>query len=226
MTPDSASRRPSAIVDFDHHSPEHAADPASSGSAGRTDSAADSVPGRAAFRSAGRARPTADLAAAGAAGFATERAAEPTAGVAAHRAAESAAYLPAAPAAPPPTLDQLAFAHLIRSGAFDRHLRTARRAYRRRRDAFVAELGRLLPECPVSSASAGLHVILRVPGVPAAAVAEAAVARGLRVGTMAEHSSEPGLREDRLVLGYGAMADGQVVAAVAELAGVIAAVAG
>jgi len=138
--------------------------------------------------------------------------------------ADSAAHLPATPAAPPPTLDQLAFAHLIRSGAFDRHLRTARRAYRRRRDAFVAELERLLPECPVSSASAGLHVILRVPGVPAAVVVETAGARGLRVGSMAEHRSGLDVREDRLVLGYGTVADSQVAAAVSALAGVVSSV--
>lgn len=193
-----------------------------------TDLAADLTAHLAADRTAdlAAAHPAADRAADVATDRAADLVADSAAGLAAHPAADRAVLLGCRPAAPPPTLDQLAFAHLIRSGAFDRHLRTARRAYRRRRDAFVAELGRLLPECPVSSAPAGLHVILRVPGVPAAAVAEAAAARGLRVGTMAEHSSEPGLREDRLVLGYGAMADGQVVAAVAELAGVIAGVAG
>ena len=36
-----------------------------------------------------------------------------------------------------PTLDQLALARLLESGAYDRHLRQARRRYRSRRDALV-----------------------------------------------------------------------------------------
>ena len=36
-----------------------------------------------------------------------------------------------------PTLDQLALARLLESGAYDRHLRQARRRYRARRDALV-----------------------------------------------------------------------------------------
>ena len=41
-----------------------------------------------------------------------------------------------------PTLDQLALARLIESGAYDRHLRQARRRYRARRDALVGRASR------------------------------------------------------------------------------------
>ena len=41
-----------------------------------------------------------------------------------------------------PTLDQLALARLLESGAYDRHLRSARRRYRARRDALVAAVAR------------------------------------------------------------------------------------
>ena len=37
-----------------------------------------------------------------------------------------------------PTLDQLALARLLESGAYDRHLRQARRRYRARRDALLS----------------------------------------------------------------------------------------
>ncbi|MEY9855448.1 DNA-binding transcriptional MocR family regulator [Catenulispora sp. GAS73] len=220
-----------------HSVPELAADLASSRAADPTASAvdraadstahseADSVPDRAAYLASSRAADPTASAADSTAHPEVDSVPELAADLASSRAADRSADLPATPAAPPPTLDQLAFAHLIRSGAFDRHLRTARRAYRRRRDAFVAELGRQLPECPVSSAAAGLHVILRVPDVSAAVVVEAAAARGVRVGSMAEHCSELHVREDRLILGYGTVADSQVAAAVSALAGAISSVA-
>ena len=45
-----------------------------------------------------------------------------------------------------PTLDQLALARLLESGAYDRHLRQARRRYRARRDALVGAVAR--DTCP------------------------------------------------------------------------------
>ena len=63
-----------------------------------------------------------------------------------------------------PTLDQLALARLIESGAYDRHLRAARRRYRARRDALVARRSRRhLPGARVTGVAAGLHAIVRLP---------------------------------------------------------------
>src|SRR5205807_10167953 len=61
-----------------------------------------------------------------------------------------------------PTLDQLALAHLIASGAYDRHLRQARRRYRGRRDALLAAVKRHLPGAHVTGLAAGLHAIVRL----------------------------------------------------------------
>jgi GntR family transcriptional regulator / MocR family aminotransferase len=47
-----------------------------------------------------------------------------------------------------PVLDQAALAHLLATGDYDRHLRQARRRYRRRRDALVAALRANLRDCP------------------------------------------------------------------------------
>ena len=44
-----------------------------------------------------------------------------------------------------PTIEQLALARMIESGAYDRHLRQARRRYRARRDALVQAVARHLP---------------------------------------------------------------------------------
>src|SRR5205823_6725325 len=62
-----------------------------------------------------------------------------------------------------PTLDQLALARLITSGAYDRHLRQARRRYRARRDALVVAVRRHLPGARVTGLAAGLHAIVRLP---------------------------------------------------------------
>lgn len=60
----------------------------------------------------------------------------------------------------PSVLDQLALAHLMESGAYDRHLRTMRQRYRERRDALVAALHRESPRTVVSGIAAGLHLSL------------------------------------------------------------------
>ena len=122
----------------------------------------------------------------------------------------------------PPTLDQLALARLLTTGAYDHHLRRSRRAYRARRDLLVAELQRRLPECEVSGAAAGLHLVLHLPGaVQASTVARQAETRGVHVvdldGYRARGSGPPAL-----VLGYGNISDARVPEAVSVLAEVVA----
>jgi len=62
-------------------------------------------------------------------------------------------------------IGQLAFARLIESGVYDRHLRVLRRRHRARRDAMVAAIGRHLPGAQVLGIAAGLHanVLLSEP---------------------------------------------------------------
>ena len=123
----------------------------------------------------------------------------------------------------PPTLDQLAFARLLTSGGYDRHLRKARRAFRIRRDLLVGELERQLPGCAVSGAAAGLHLVVHLPGaVDAAAVVRRAEANGVHVVNLDRYragSSGP----PALVLGYGNITEALVPEAVAILAGIVAA---
>ena len=122
----------------------------------------------------------------------------------------------------PPTLDQLAFARLLTSGAYDRHLRKARRTFRVRRDLLVAELAQRLPDCEVSGVAAGLHLVVHLPeGIDAAAVVRAAEARGVHVVDLARYRAG-GSGPPALVLGYGNIADSVVPEAVAILADVVA----
>jgi len=123
----------------------------------------------------------------------------------------------------PPTLDQLAFARLLTSGAYDRHLRKARRAFRVRRDLLVAELERRLPGCEVSGVAAGLHLVVHLPeGAHASALVRSAEARGVHVVDLDRYragSSGP----PALVLGYGNITDALVPEAVTVLADALAA---
>jgi len=71
------------------------------------------------------------------------------------------AQLAAAPSAPS-GLDQLTLAEFISSGGYDRQVRRARLAYRRRRDRLAAALrGQGLR---VTGIAAGLHAVLELPG--------------------------------------------------------------
>lgn len=118
----------------------------------------------------------------------------------------------------PSTLDQLAFASLLESGAYDRHLRACRKRYRNRRDALVQALADQLPGAPVSGIAAGLHLILRLPaGVDTAAVVTAAAARSLRVADLAAYHATEDHADHGLVLGYGNLADSAVGEAVRQL---------
>ncbi|MDX2542807.1 PLP-dependent aminotransferase family protein [Streptomyces sp. WI04-05B] len=118
----------------------------------------------------------------------------------------------------PPTLDQLAFATLLESGAYDRHLRACRRRYRDRRDALVSSLAEHLPDAPVSGIAAGLHLILRLPtDVNTDTVVTAASRRSLRVADLAAYHATDVRAEHGLVLGYGNLADSAVEEAVRRL---------
>jgi GntR family transcriptional regulator/MocR family aminotransferase len=67
------------------------------------------------------------------------------------------------PAPTPPALNQLALAHFMESGAYDRHLRASRLRFRTRRNALLAALGRHLPGYPVTATESGLHVLVELP---------------------------------------------------------------
>ena len=123
----------------------------------------------------------------------------------------------------PPTLDQLAFATLLETGAYDRHLRACRRRYRARRDALVRALAAHLPGAVVEGAAAGLHLILRLPfsDVPPGAVVAAADRRGVRVADLASYHATADPTDRGLVLGYGNLADNAVDEAVRRLSAAV-----
>jgi GntR family transcriptional regulator / MocR family aminotransferase len=122
----------------------------------------------------------------------------------------------------PPALTQLALAHFIESGAYDRYLRASRQRFRARRAALLAALARVLPECRVRGAEAGLHLLLELPaGSDVAAIIAEAALHGIRLCDMDELRLRPEPGASRLMVGYGNLNDAVVDQAIAVLAEII-----
>jgi GntR family transcriptional regulator/MocR family aminotransferase len=118
-----------------------------------------------------------------------------------------------------PTLDQLALARLLDSGAYDRHLRGARRRYRARRDALVAALAEHLPGARVTGLAAGLHATVRLPApVDGLALMAAAKRRSVGVYPIGYGYMTPRPVDDGLVLGYANLAEPAIDEGIRRLA--------
>jgi GntR family transcriptional regulator / MocR family aminotransferase len=120
-------------------------------------------------------------------------------------------------------LDQLALAELLRTNAYDRHIRKMRLRYRRRRDTMVTTLAAANPRLRVSGASAGLNVLLPLPGgeVEADALA-AAHAAGIGLGGVAADKYYETGRGAGLIIGFAAAPEHTFPSAVDALADVLA----
>lgn len=120
-----------------------------------------------------------------------------------------------------PRFEEWALADLISSGAFDRHLRTARQRYRGKRAVLLDALAAALPEARVRGIAAGLHLLLELPpGTEESVVVERARAGGVHVNGLATftraHPQPPGL-----VLGYGLPSERELRTAVETIAAAI-----
>jgi len=102
------------------------------------------------------------------------------------------------------TLNALAFAELLASGAYDRHVRALRTHYRRRHErvaAVLAARGWALPRL-----AAGLHLVAvePEPGL-AGRAAHRAAELGLDVPTVSSYRAAPSPGPDGLVVGFAAI---------------------
>lgn len=116
-------------------------------------------------------------------------------------------------------LDQLALAELLRSGAFDRHVRHMRQRYRRRRDLLLALLAEHAPGLRPRGIAAGLHLVVE-PGRGAAGEQELiarAAQQSLALGPLRpcwHGGAEP---RAGVVMGYAAPAEHAFSATLAAL---------
>jgi len=121
-----------------------------------------------------------------------------------------------------PTLDQLALARLLDGGAYDRHLRQARRRYRARRDALVGAVARYLPGARVTGLAAGLHAIVRLGReVDGLALIAAARRRSVGVYPLGYAYMEARPVHDGLVLGYANLVEPAIEEGIRRLAGAL-----
>jgi GntR family transcriptional regulator / MocR family aminotransferase len=121
------------------------------------------------------------------------------------------------------SLDQLALAEFISSGAYDKQVRRARLAYRQRRDRLVSALAREVPEVFVSGIAAGLHAVVRLPpGVAEVDVTTRAAASGLTLHGLATCRTE-GAQDlgAAVIVGYGTPPAHAFSTAVARLCAVL-----
>ena len=119
-------------------------------------------------------------------------------------------------------LDQLTLAEFITSGSYDRHVRRARLAYRRRRDRLAAVLSREAPRVRVTGIAAGLHALCELPpGLTEDHLVARAAARGLEVEGLARYRATDAGRgrpgRQALVIGYGSPPEHSFSGAVARL---------
>jgi GntR family transcriptional regulator/MocR family aminotransferase len=118
-----------------------------------------------------------------------------------------------------PTIEQMALARMLTSGAYDRHLRQARRRYRSRRDALVRALGRQLPGARVTGLAAGLHAIVRLEhAVEGVELVQAAARRSVGVYPLGYSYMEVRPVHDGLVLGYANLAESAIEEGIRRLA--------
>jgi GntR family transcriptional regulator / MocR family aminotransferase len=126
----------------------------------------------------------------------------------------------------PPGPDQLTLAEFIASGGYDRQVRRARLAYRRRRDRLAAAVGR--QGWHVTGIAAGLHAVLGLPGPDLERrLVEHTARRGLAVTGLEGYRAEgadPGVDGGRsgLVIGYGRPPEHAYTTALARLCAVLA----
>jgi GntR family transcriptional regulator/MocR family aminotransferase len=97
-----------------------------------------------------------------------------------------------------------AFARLLRSGAYERHVQRCRREYRRRRDALAEALAQQLPQLRVIGIAGGLHLTLLLPeGRDADEIAQEARSHGVDIRPLSVYTHHPLEHKPGLVMGYG-----------------------
>jgi GntR family transcriptional regulator/MocR family aminotransferase len=122
----------------------------------------------------------------------------------------------------PGSLDQLTLAEFITAGGYDRQIRRARLAYRRRRDRLVSALRRSAPQVRITGIAAGLHALLELPaGQPEDEVVARAAVHGLAIEGLRPFHAVGQPSRPALVVGYGTPPDHAFTGALARLCAVL-----
>jgi len=120
------------------------------------------------------------------------------------------------------SFEQLTLAEFITSGAYDRHVRRVRLAYRRRRDRLVAALAAHAPGVRVTGIAAGLHAVAELgPGQREEQVVARAAARGVALEGLGGYALREHTRGPALVIGYATPPEHGYTTALARLVAAI-----
>ncbi|MGA8465743.1 MAG: PLP-dependent aminotransferase family protein [Trebonia sp.] len=120
------------------------------------------------------------------------------------------------------SFEQLTLAEFITSGAYDRHVRRVRLAYRRRRDRLVAALAGHAPGVRVTGIAAGLHAVAELgPGQREEQVVARAAARGVAIEGLGGYALREHTRGPALVIGYATPPEHGYTTALARLVAAI-----
>ena len=124
-----------------------------------------------------------------------------------------------------PAPDQIAFSELLRSGAYERHVRRMRARYRARRDRLVAMLAERAPTLTPVGIAAGLRVLLELPadGPSAEELADRAARKSIELFPVGPHHHGGRAPRDGVVVGYGAVPEHDFDAGLRALGDVLAA---
>ena len=118
-----------------------------------------------------------------------------------------------------PGLDQIALAHLLESGRFDRHLRRMRGIYRGRRTSLTEALSVHAPTAQLSGLAAGFHALLHLPaGADEDAVVAAAALRSVGLQGLRRYRFPGSTGPAGLVLGFGDLTESAIRRGVIEIA--------
>ena len=120
------------------------------------------------------------------------------------------------------SFEQLTLAEFITSGAYDRHVRRVRLAYRRRRDRLITALARNAPAVRVTGIAAGLHAVAVLdPGHREEQVVARAAARGVAIEGLGAYALRDHTRGPALVIGYATPPEHGYTTALARLVAAI-----
>jgi GntR family transcriptional regulator/MocR family aminotransferase len=120
------------------------------------------------------------------------------------------------------SFEQLTLTEFITSGAYDRHVRRVRLAYRRRRDRLVAALAAHAPGVRVTGIAAGLHAVAELgPGQREEQVIAGAAARGVAIEGLGGYALRAHTRGPALVIGYATPPEHGYTTALARLVAAI-----
>lgn len=113
---------------------------------------------------------------------------------------------------------EVAFAELLSSGAFDRHVRASRQRYRAKRSLLLEAVSAEMPEARLGGIAGGLHAVLELPpGADEREVVAAAARAGVKVQGLGDYVFDHP-RPPSLVVGYGPPSDRELRRAVTVIA--------